>query len=68
LLNWTAEEAAEAAGVSRQTLVKFERHDVIPPSRTRSLIDLKKAFEEAGIEFTGAPGEGPGVRLWKKVR
>jgi len=66
LLNWTAEEAAEAAGVSRQTVVKFEAHDVIPPSRTQSLLDLKVAFEKAGIEFIGAPGEGPGVRLWRK--
>jgi hypothetical protein len=54
--------------VSRQTLVKFERHEVVPPSRTQSLLDLKKAFEDAGIEFIGAPGQGLGVRLWKKAK
>jgi hypothetical protein len=26
------------------------------------------AFARFGIEFIGAPGEGPGVRLWKKSR
>ncbi len=53
--------------LTRQTLVKFERYDAIPPSRTQSIVELKRAFEEAGIEFTGSPGEGPGVRLWKTV-
>jgi len=23
-------------------------------------------FEEAGVEFIGGPGDGPGVRLWVK--
>jgi DNA-binding XRE family transcriptional regulator len=68
LLDWTAEVAAKAAGISRQTLLKFERHEVIPPSRTQSLLDLKRVFEEAGIEFIGAPGEGPGVRLWRTLK
>jgi transcriptional regulator with XRE-family HTH domain len=68
LLNWTAEETAERAGVSRQTLIKFERYDIVPPSRTQILLELKRIFEEAGIEFIGAPDEGPGLRLWKKSR
>ncbi len=66
LLNWSAAEAAEKCGVTRNTIQRLERHDDIPPSRTQSLLDLRKAFEEAGVEFIGAPGDGPGVRLWKK--
>ena len=66
LLNWTAQQAAQAAGVTRQTLVKFESYDEIPPSRTQSLVDLKKAFEKAGVEFVGGLGEGVGVRLRRK--
>ena len=44
----------------------WKAHDDVPPSRTRSLLELKRVFEEAGIEFIGGPGEGPGVRLWRK--
>ena len=66
LLNWSAEEIAEFAGVSRNTIHRLERYDDIPPSRSQSLFDLKKAFEDAGIEFIGESGEGPGVRLWKR--
>ena len=29
--------------------------------------ELQAIFEEAGIEFIGGPGEGPGVRLWRKL-
>ena len=68
LLGWTATEAAKFSGLTRETVQRLERYDDIPPSRTQSLIDLKRAFEEAGIEFIGAPGEGPGVRLWKKSK
>ena len=28
--------------------------------------ESSQLFEEAGIEFIGGPGEGPGVRLWRK--
>jgi len=27
---------------------------------------MKGALEAAGVEFIGSPGDGPGVRLWKK--
>ena len=30
------------------------------------LLDLRRVFEEAGVEFIGGPGDGPGVRLWRK--
>ena len=66
LLNWSAAETAEKSGVTRNTIQRLEGFDDIPPSRTYSLLDLKKAFEDAGVEFIGAPGDGPGVRLWKK--
>ena len=26
---------------------------------------IRETLEAAGIEFVGAPGDGPGVRLWK---
>jgi hypothetical protein len=30
------------------------------------LRDIRKMFQDAGVEFIGAPGVGPRVRLWKK--
>jgi transcriptional regulator with XRE-family HTH domain len=65
LLNWSAGEIAQLAGVSRNTIHRLESYEDIPPSRSQSLFDLKKVFEDAGIEFIGNAGEGPGARLWK---
>ena len=50
----------------RNTIQRLETFDDVPPSRTQSLLELKRVFEEAGIEFIGGPGEGPGVRRWRK--
>jgi transcriptional regulator with XRE-family HTH domain len=65
LLGWRASDLAKRAGIARNTVQRLEQHDDVPPSRTQSLLELKRIFEEAGIEFIGAPGEGPGVRLWQ---
>lgn len=48
-LNWSLEEAAEAAGISRRSVLRFERdHRDIKPE----LIDaIRGAFEQAGIRF-----------------
>ncbi len=66
LLGWSSEETAAKADMTRQTLHRLESYEDVPPSRTRSLLELRRVFEEAGIEFIGSPGEGPGVRLWRK--
>ena len=53
-LEWSLEDAAAAAGVSRRTVLRFERHhrDVRP-----ELIEaLRRAFEAAGVRFVE---EGP---------
>jgi transcriptional regulator with XRE-family HTH domain len=66
LLGWSAAQTAEKASATRQTIQRLEQHEGVPPSRSQTLIDLKRAFETAGIEFVGTPEEGPGVRLWRK--
>jgi transcriptional regulator with XRE-family HTH domain len=63
LLNWSAAELAERAGITRFTVQRLEQHDGVPPSRSQTLLDLKRAFEDAGIEFIGSPDDAPGVRL-----
>ena len=65
LLGWSAMKTAGRANVARNTIQRLESYEDIPPSRTQSLLELKKVFEAAGIEFVGEPGQGPGVRLWK---
>lgn len=66
LLSWSAAETAERCGVTRNTIQRLEGFDDVPPSRTQSLLELRRVFEGAGVEFIGGPGDGPGVRLWKK--
>ncbi|WP_421693786.1 helix-turn-helix domain-containing protein [Aestuariivirga sp.] len=66
LLGWSAEVTAEKCGLTRETIQRLEKATNVPPSRTQSLLDLRKTFEDAGVEFIGGPGEGPGVRLWEK--
>ena len=68
MLGWSAKELADRVGVTRNTIQRLESFDDIPPSRTQSLVDLQRVFEEAGIEFIDDDGErGPGVRLVRSV-
>lgn len=66
ILGWSAQEVAQRTGLTRETIQRLEKTADVPASRTHSLLELRKIFEEAGVEFVGGPGDGPGVRLWKK--
>ncbi|MBX9934841.1 MAG: helix-turn-helix domain-containing protein [Methylobacterium sp.] len=62
LIDWTQEELADRAGVSRSTVRDYEkgRHDL----HRASAAMIKNAFEAAGVILIGADGFlGPGVRL-----
>lgn len=61
MLDWTRERLAEASGVSKMTLADFETGKRSPYERT--LADIRRAFEGAGIEFIPANGGGAGLRL-----
>lgn len=65
MLDWTQEELACAAGVSRSTVRDFEggRHEL--HHATEAL--LLRAFEAAGIRFIADP-EGPGLQLRRSPR
>lgn len=56
-------ELADAAGVSTNTITRFERGEALSP---RTLSAIRAALEEAGVEFIEPNGGGAGVRL-KKV-
>ena len=61
MLGWNQGQLADAAKVSRPTLVNFER-GVRTPYKN-NLIAIRIALEAAGIEFIEENGGGPGVRL-----
>ena len=63
LLRWTTQDLAQESGVSIATIKRLEAQDGVPGGQSRTLQDLKRAFEAAGIEFIGTPDDGPGVRL-----
>lgn len=58
-LEWSLEDAATAAGVSRRTVLRFERYhrDVKP-----ELIEaLRQAYEAAGVRFIEMGADAGGV-------
>jgi len=64
LLGWSAREAAEKSRLSLPTIQRLEQSSgVSSTAQERTIVDLKRAFEEAGVEFIGTPQDGPGVRL-----
>ncbi len=66
LIGWSRRELAEASQVAERTLIDFERGARAPHRRT--LTDLRRALEEAGVIFIDQNEEGgPGVRLREHI-
>ena len=61
-LRWSIQELADRSGVGVRTIKRLEIFDGIPPSRSSTLVDLRKTLEEAGIEFVGVPPQRQGLR------
>ena len=61
LVSWSQTQLAEAANVSRQTVVDFERGARTP--YPNNLAAIRAALEAAGVVFVEPNGLGPGVRL-----
>lgn len=61
MLNWSREDLAEKSGVSRQTLADFETEKRKPYDRT--LADIVRVMEAAGLEFIPENGGGAGIRF-----
>lgn len=60
-LRWTAADLANSSGVGLRTVKRVESKDGSPMSSVATLEKIRKAFEAAGIEFTGTPEDRPGV-------
>lgn len=64
MLKWTGKDLAEKSGVGFSTLMRLETSNGVPASHAKTIEAIRVAFEKAGIEFTGSPESGAGVR-WK---
>lgn len=63
LLEWKQKDLSEKSMIAISTIADFERGFSEPIART--LKELRRAFEDAGIEFLDGK-EGEGVKLVKK--
>ena len=67
LLRWSGKDLAEKTGLGFSTLMRLEVLDGVPSAQAKTLENIQKAFEKAGIEFIGTPDDGAGVR-WKSKK
>jgi transcriptional regulator with XRE-family HTH domain len=56
------DDVASKAGLTRQTIARLEQD--ASSAQERTLRDVRRVFEDMGIEFLFA--EGRGVGLWKR--
>ncbi len=64
LIGWSGNDLAEKAGVGLSTIRRIEGCDgLLEAASIKTLQAIQKALELGGVEFLGAPGDNPGVRL-----
>jgi transcriptional regulator with XRE-family HTH domain len=68
LLRWEQRDLAEASGVSLPSVKRLETQPGALAAQERTIVELRKALEKAGVEFIAENGGGPGVRLRKVHR
>jgi hypothetical protein len=65
LIKWTAEDLAHQSRVSLRTIRRAELADQDTSMTTANEFAVRRALEEAGVEFIDENGSGPGVCLRK---
>ena len=65
-LGWSIATLSLKSSVSVSTIKRLETEGGLNKATQANLRLIRSTLEEAGIEFIGEPGEGPGVRLWTK--
>jgi predicted transcriptional regulator len=66
LLGWNQQDLATRAGVGLVTVHQLEAGSTQP--RRATLDVIRRAFENAGVDFIDEDGGGPGVRLRKRSK
>jgi hypothetical protein len=59
-------DLSEKSSIGTSTLKRLEAADGIPNGHMSTFTKLLEVFTNAGVEFIGAPENGPGVRLFSK--
>lgn len=65
LLRWSSDDLSKRSGVGVATIKRIEVMLGVPSGQIRTLLAIKSALEEAGVEFIGDANDRPGVRLLK---
>jgi ribosome-binding protein aMBF1 (putative translation factor) len=65
LLGWSQMDVANRVGLTEWVIGFFERGERL--IRARYLQRMRSIFEAAGVIFVEENGEGPGVRLRKRI-
>ena len=68
LLRWEQRDLAEASGISLPSVKRLETQPGALAAQERTIMELRKALERAGVEFISENGGGSGVRLRKPRR
>ena len=66
LLDWSRQTLSQNSGVGISALMRLETSSGIPSGNIKTFEAVQNSLEKAGIEFIGAPDDGPGVRLFNK--
>jgi transcriptional regulator with XRE-family HTH domain len=61
LLDWSQDQLAAAAHLGQSTIRDFEKGRRVPTHN--NLAAMRRAMEEAGVQFIDRNGGGPGARL-----
>lgn len=64
-LGWSVAKLATESLVSARTINRLETKKEEFTITPANLKMVRETLEAAGIEFIGAPDDGPGVRLWR---
>jgi transcriptional regulator with XRE-family HTH domain len=65
LLGWSQDELAAAAEISIPTIKRLEAGEGLLGGRSETGDKIRKALQDAGIDFIDENGGGAGVRLRK---
>ena len=63
LLRWSSDQLSKNSGVGTATIKRIEVMPGVPSGQIRTLMAIKNALEQGGVEFLGTPDDRPGVRL-----
>lgn len=62
-LSWGVRDLAAKAGLSHDTIVRFEKGEEL---KANTIEAIRQAIETAGVEFIPENGGGAGVRMRKR--